>query len=366
MPLFAKMKKYGLFAFAAVASLMAAGCLSGGGSLTNLPDAEWAEVNLQIRLGRVDADAPASGEVRTSKVSADSVGYVDSVAGIQLRDMVIRFTSNLRDTVWDTVWAAENPALGSGNLEADRAISVDVELQPLRWWNIEITTHDLADSVVHHAVVGPIPSKGGQSVSLNIPLINSRFSLYEARYVLPEHVYPANVPEAQRVYQKIFFSRLVLSIDSTVVRDSNSLDLASPAPGPRFIAAGTALKNADGAWFFKPSRAIPDTITHTQAYRYVRGGAHRFTISAYGYLEGDSVGQPLRLLFEGSRMITVNEGETPPATPIVLDWRGPGSERDPGAPVPGPGDPDWSGVTMEVVIGKVRKVTLDLEVGGNI
>ncbi len=366
LPHSAKLKKYGAFVFAAFASLTASGCLMGGGSLTNLPEAELAEVNLQIRLGRVDTEAPASGGVPTGKLSAeiDSLGHIDSAEGIQLRNMVLRFTSNLRDTVWDTLTAASNPALAGVFMQEDRAVSVDVALRPLRWWNIEIKTHDTNDSIIHHATVGPIPSRGGQSVFLDVPLIKSRYSLYEARYVLPEYVYPANVPEGQRTYQKIFFHRLVLSIDSTVVRDSNSLALPLTAPGTRFITPGAALRGAEGAYFFRPSRAHPDTITHIQSYRYVRAGPRFFNIKAYGHLEGDSVGQPERLLFEGSRTVTIVEGATTPELPIILDWRGPGSGS--GSTNPQPGDPDWSGVTMRVILGKARKVTLDLEVGGSI
>src|SRR5690606_10085133 len=226
--------------------------------------------------------------------------------------MVLRFTSNLRDTGRDTRATGLNPAPGETGLDEDRAVSVDVSLKPLRWWNIEIATRDTYDGIIHHAVVGPIPSRGGQSVTLNVPLIRSRYSLYEARYILPEHVYAADVPEEVRVHQKIFFNRLVLAIDSTLQRDSNTFDLPRTAPGPRFIRAGTALKNADGAYFFRPSRARPDTITHIQTYRYVRAGPRLFHIKAYGHLEGDSVGQPERLLFEGSRNVTIEEGAIVP------------------------------------------------------
>jgi hypothetical protein len=47
--------------------------------------------------------------------------------------------------------------------------------------------------VIHHAEVNNISSKGGQSVDITVPLINSRFSLYEARYVLPAAIYAAGV-----------------------------------------------------------------------------------------------------------------------------------------------------------------------------
>jgi hypothetical protein len=355
-----KLKRFGFAAFLVAASLTAFGCLGGGGSLTNLPDTELAEVNLEIRLGRVDADAPTDGGVLDlGKLSADLPDE-----RIQLRDMVLRFTSNLRDTVWDTVMAGVGTGF-SGDQAADQSITVNVALQPLRWWNIEIKTHDIHDSVIHYANVGPIASKGGNAVSMDVPLINSRYSLYEARYVFPDRIFPANVPVEQRVYQRIFFSRMVLMIDSTIVRDSTSFNPLI-TPGPRFINSDTALKNAAGKLFFRPSRSETDTMTHVQSYKYVRTGPRTFNIKAFGYLEGDSVGvsEP-RLLFEGSRSVTIAPGASAPILPIILDWMGPGSDKNPIDTLQ-PDDRDWSGITMMVKIGKVGNVSQEIVINPGI
>lgn len=351
-----------MLALLAAATLATFGCLGGGGSLTNLPDTELAEINLQIRLGRVDADAPADGEVLGKK----SAGEI-SLERIQLRDMVLRFTSNLRDTVWDTVVAGVGTGF-SGDEQDDQAITVNVALQPLRWWNIEIRTHDVNDSVIHYANVGPIASKGGQQVSMNVPLINSRYSLYEARYVFPEKIYPANVPESLRVYQRIFFNKMELLIDSSVVRDSSSFSSDITSAGTRFITSDTALRGASGKFFFRPSRSTTDTITHIQTYKYVRTGPRNFIVRAYGYLEGDTIGRPPRLLFEGTRAVTIAPGASVPEIPIVLDWMGPGSSKAPPAAPEDtvPGGADWSGVSMKVFIGKVGKVTQEIVINPGI
>lgn len=357
-----KSGRLGLAVFLAVASLATFGCLGGGGSLTNLPDTELAEINLQIRLGRVDADAPADGEVLGKRAAGEI-----TTEKIQLRDMVLRFTSNLRDTVWDTVVAGVGPGF-SGDEQDDQGITVNVALQPLRWWNIEIKTHDINDSVIHYANVGPIASKGGQQVSMNVPLINSRYSLYEARYVFPEKIFPANVPESLRVYQRIFFSNMQLLIDSTVVRDSTSFDSTITSAGTRFIGSDSALRGANGKFFFRPSRSATDTITHIQTYKYVRTGPRNFTVRAYGYLEGDSVGRPPRLLFEGSRAVTIAAGASVPPIPVILDWVGPGSSKaPPSSPEDSlPGGANWSGLGMTVFIGKVGKVTQEIVINPGI
>jgi hypothetical protein len=336
------------------------GCLGGGGSLTNLPDGEFATVNLVIRLGKIDAETSIPGDVgMLVKAAANEK--------MMLKHLVMRFTSNLNDTVWDTVASLDGPGLGSGQ-SADRAVLVDVKLAPLRWWNIEIKTHDQNDSIIHYGKVGPFASKGGQTVSLNIPMLNSRFSLYEARYALPSRIYPAGVPEAERVYQKVFFSRLVLEIDSQIVRDTSSFSPAIVGAGSRFITAGTSLKGAQGKFFFKPTGLLPDTITHTQSYNYVRTGPRVFTVSAYGYLEGDTVGRAPRLLFKGSRSITVTPGATTPVAPVDPVWKGPGTS----SPEPGdttnvtPGTENWTGVAMSIFIGKSVMVIQPVIVPGGI
>jgi hypothetical protein len=358
------LRKMSLGALMASASFFAWGCLGGGGSLTNLPETELATITLNIRLGKVDAAAPVEGGVLTKT----SVGSAEVPAEtIVLQDMVLRFTSNLKDTVWDTVWANVESGLSGVETEADRSVMVNVELAPLRWWNIEVKTHDQHDSIIHYGNLGPFSSKGGQTVNMTVPLINSRFSMYEARYQLPPEIYPAGVPDSMRVYQKIFFTRLVLSVDGTVVRDTSSFNPNITAAGTRFITAGTALKNSAGHFFFKPNTLPLDTITHVQRYQYVRTGPRDFEISAYGYLEGDSIGMEPRLLFHGTSSVTITPGSSAPILPIVLDWKGPGSEPDdPEAPPPLPGEPDWSGVSMSVLIGKVGKIVQRIDIDGGI
>lgn len=351
-------------AIVALASFFVAGCLGGGASLTNLPDSEVATVNLTVRLGKVDAMAPASGDVDVlTKASAD-----DDHSTISLKSMTLRFSSNLNDTLYDTITAAFGVGVGSGET-GGRVVVANAELPPLRWWNIEIKTFDTNDSIIHYGNVGPIASKGGQVVDLNVPVINSRFSVYEARYALPSEIFPANVPDSQRVYQKIFFSRLLLEIDGQVVRDSSSFSPSIPGVGTRFITAGAALRGAEDALFFKPNLAFPDTVTHIQAYKYVRTGPRVFKVSAFGYLEGDSVrpgGE--RLLYSGERNISITPGASLSELPVVLAYRGPGSASaasDTTSPST-PGSPNWTGVSMEIQIGKTGVMVQPVEIPGGV
>lgn len=351
----------------ALVTLFGVGCMGGGGSLTNLPEGEFAQINLQIRLGSVDATAPADGEVDIglSKIAADSLG-----AAITLRNMVLRFTSNLKDTVWDTVQAERFESggpYGSG-ANSDEGVSVDVRLAPLRWWIIEIKTHDVNDSVIHYyKTPTAVASKGGQTLNLAVPLINSRFSVYEARYKLPRVIYPLGTPnDSSRINQKIFFSRLVIAVDGVIVRDSTSYSPGITTAGTRFVTSEGGVVGDSGRFYFKPSVA-PDTITHTQTYPYVLTGTRTFQISAYGKLEGDSIHKPERLLFRGSRVLAIVPGESIPEASVVLDYTGPGSKTNPVNPDSvKAGDPDWSGIHMNVVIGKTSTITQNVSISGGV
>jgi hypothetical protein len=349
-----------LGALVALMMALGTGCLGGGGSLTNLPEKESTKINLHIRLGRVDASAPVNSGVLTKGAAAPSEEIV-------LKSMKLRFTSNLKDTVWGEVSNMDQDGgvgPGGGLQGEERSVFVNVELPPLRWWNLEIKTYDQYDSVIHYGVVNSISSKGGQTVNLTVPVLNSRYSLYEARYSLPASIYAAGLPEPERVYQKIFFNRLVLSVDGQVVRDSSSF---SPAVvgGSRFIAAGAALKGAEGRYFFRPTALVPDTITHIQTYQYVQTGLRVFQISAYGYLEGDSVGAAPRLLFQGSATLDISAGAVVAPTPVVLDWKGPGS-NPPGDTTVTPGTPNWTGVGLKFDIGKVGKISQEINIPGGL
>lgn len=351
--------------FAAPALLALSGlvaCLEGGGSLTNLPEQEYTAVNLQIRLGRVDASAPVGGDVDI--LTKPAATHAEET--IRVRDMIMRFTSNLRDTIWDTTALSAGSFYGPGKNEDGGIVNTEVVLPPLRWWKIEIKTLDMLDSVIHYDTIGPIASRGGQTVVLNVPLLNARYTQYEAHYQLPKEIYAANLPVESRVYQKIFFSRLEMAVDGVVVRDTSSFSPAITSAGTRFITADSLLRGATpGMFFFKPSVRPLDTITHVQAYPYVRVGPHEFRIRAFGYLEGDTIGMAPRLLFEGSQSVAINPGVSVPPIEMNLAWRGPGGVPTDTTQLQ-PGHPDWSGTGLKVVIGRTGTITQTINIGVNI
>ena len=326
----------------ALAAFVVSGCLGGGGSLTNLPTDETASVSLKIRLGRVD-----------NRTETDP-GLFSKASSIHIQTLAVTFISNLGDTVRDTV-NANGSGLGTTSFLAD-SVLIDVSLRALRWWNVEIETRDQNDSIVHQGTAGPFKSKGGQNLDLTIPLLNSRYLMYEARYALPEVIYAAGIVDSDTVTQKIYFYKLLLEIDGDTVRDSTSFSSAIRGPGTRFIYADTSkVKNSLGKLFFKPNGKGADTATHVQSYEYVKVGDHNFKMSAFGFLEGDDVNKTKpRLLFQGESDISVLQGGLPEEDTLKLDWMGPGSTAKEGDPTKVPGSPDWNGIHLEVIMGRVK------------
>lgn len=336
--------KRGLLSVGVLALFVFSGCLGGGGSLTNLPTDETAFVKMKIRLGRVDSRTDADPQVTLSKG-----------ASIRVQSLTVTFTSNLEDTVRDTVTAA-SVGFNANSFLSD-SVMINVNLRALRWWNVEVETRDQNDSIVHQGRAGPFASKGGQTMDLTLPELDSRYLMYEAHYRLPPEIFP-NLDTVNAVTdtvkQKIYFHKLVLEIDDVKVGDSTSFSPAVTAPGTRFIYADTSkVKGAQGKLFFKPDRKGADTATHVQAYEYVRAGNHKFKMSAYGYVEGDNFSNAPRLLFQGEAKIKINQTGAPSEDEVRLDYKGPGSEAAKDSTYV-PGGSNWSGVSMTVTLGRVK------------
>jgi hypothetical protein len=344
MSLFGSHNKFkrGLLIVAALSLFVLSGCLGAGGSLTNLPTDETAHVKMKIRLGRVDSRTDTDPNV------------LNKGSSIRVQSLTVSFISNLEDTVRDTV-TATGAGLNANSFLSD-SVTINVNLRALRWWNVQVETRDQNDSIVHQGSAGPFASKGGQTMNITLPELDSRYLMYEAHYKLPHEIYANGLVDTERVIQKIYFYRLVLEIDGAVVQDSSTLTPPVTVPGTRFIYADTSkVRGAQGKLFFKPDRGGADTATHVQAYQYVKAGGHTFKMSAYGYLEGDSIGgtNP-RLLFQGQADIKINQTGAPSEEEVKLDYKGPGSDAVKDDSTAVPGGQNWNGIHMTVTLGRVK------------
>lgn len=333
-----KRVRAGAIATLLASGLLLTGCLNDSGTRDGGLAAD--EARLVVRTTVRDASAPG-----LSKSSA-----------ITLDRLIITLRSSIAtDTVRRDTILADTGAFLS-NSSSDQELTRAFAVKALRSWTVVVKTLDVNDSLIHYDSV-PVPSMLlGETRSVPLQL-GSRYAMYEARYTLPSRLYPTDVPEAQRVYQNVFFSRLVLSVDGRIVRDSVTTGVQ--AAGTRYVAAGTDLRGSAGRFFFKPNGNAPDTITHVQSYDYVRTGTRTFDIKAYGYLEGDTLGIAPRLLFQGTRQAVVAPDGTIPQEPMVLEWRGPTAAPSDTVTA---GHPDWTGVGLSVFIGKTNTITQEIDI----
>jgi hypothetical protein len=320
--------------------------------------AAYAILSSCLNDARSSRENEARLVVQTTLKDVSKVGSLGKPSAIRLSKLVFTLTSSVPgDTVRrDTVLADTGSFLS--NASVDQQFNRPFAVRPLRNWTIVVKSLDANDSLIHYDSVVVPSLLIGEARAVNMNLA-SRYAMYEARYTLAAELYPTGVPESQRVYQKVFFSRLVLSVDGRVVSDSSSFSQAIQSAGTRFVTASTALRGAAGRFFFKPNGNPPDTATHIQFYQYVRTGTRIFDISAYGYLEGDTLGMAPRLLFQGARSVTIAQDGSMPSAPIVLQWKGPtGAPSD----TITAGHPDWSGVGLSVLIGKTNTIQQQIDI----
>ena len=106
----------------AAGAFVLSGCLGSGGSLTNIPIDEVAQVNLKIRLGRLGVETNPNPDI----------DVLTKRATVKLENMVVTFSSNLGDTVRDTLGSSLWGGIGNEEL-LDQSVSMTVNLRALRW-----------------------------------------------------------------------------------------------------------------------------------------------------------------------------------------------------------------------------------------
>jgi predicted component of type VI protein secretion system len=266
---------------------------------------------------------PARVTVEMNLGASDSVaktGTLGKTTGEVARHMVVLMTSNKNDTVCDTITSRgaqiskDGTFLASSTTTAQTVVA-HYELAPHRKWKIAVKVLDTNDSLWYSgtSTVEGLKAFEYRTVGMSC---DSRFAAYTARFALPASVRVTGAVSARQVY----FTRLTLSVDGAIVHDSVVTAVAGTLGSAAFQAADPArLPGSAGKRFFKPvTNSSYIALTHD----YVQAGSHEFTLAAYGYLEGDTVGvtQP-RLLFQGARNLGSALGKVASEDAVTLDWK---------------------------------------------
>jgi hypothetical protein len=247
------------------------------------------------------------------------VGSVNSVlakgAVISLNKVVIVFTSSANDTVRDTLTTSTTPAL-SATSTAQQTLEKFYNLKISRSWKAYVTVRDAKDSVTHRdssISTGVLLAADTAHITLNL---TPKFVMYRARFLtIPDSVGSASPGTSK---QKLRLNRLLFKIDGVTVRDSLS--------SPGYFTAGA---------------------THVLDYDYVAPGPHTILMQAFGPMGSwDST----QALYSGSKSVDVSATGSDTTVTLTLNWVG----------------PTTGGGTLSVTVGRIRTLTADGTLPGNV
>jgi hypothetical protein len=277
------------------------------------------------------------------------------VAEAQLARLTVLFVSSRGDTLRDTITDAGSKRSArlmflQGSTTKAQVLSPQYDLAPNRAWKVLVKLYDTRDSVRHldsMKIQGLVPfEKRGVALCLH-----ARYSIYSAHFFLPSVI---RLNGEDGLERKIFFTRLRLLDGDNVRCDTNTYE----ASGAGFIRAeGNALFGSEEAVFFQPG-AFGETSSIPLADEYASAGVRTIKLSAYGYLEGDTVGvTEERLLFQGSH--NVNAAQALEQKALALDWQPleDSEAMDPYADQP---------VKLNVTIGRVGKIVVNVRMSGEV
>jgi hypothetical protein len=248
-----KLRKVAALMVAAFALAFYAGCSES--ETTSPASGKSAVLGVRIAL-------PHNGAVSLKKSSV-----------ISLNKLVLVLTSNVGDTIRDTITSGTIPALNSSVL-ADQTVGKYYSLKPLRTWKLVARTKDAKDSLIHlDSVTVSSPIKAGDTTLISLSM-SAKFVMYQAKFILPDSIGSSDT--SLHAKQKINFDRLVLQVDGVNVRDSSQT-------------------------YFAYSPATP-----TLTYDYVPVGARTIKMLAYGNLGSG----PSQLLYKDSTVINPSSDST--------------------------------------------------------
>jgi hypothetical protein len=291
------------------------------------------------------------------EMEVNAPGTLAKSSRVQLSRIQVQLVSSERDTLYDVITPkgsllSAEPAFLGPSPEDSQVVSASYDLPSGRTWKITVHLLDSRDSV-------------RQADSLKVPrlvpferrtvalCLRSRFIAFNARFLLPSEIQMRKGALAQASRQ-VYFTRLSLMEGAQVKCDTST----SGAAGSGFLTADPVrLPGSPGTFFFK-SGSFGEAPGVLLADEYVKAGIRNFTLNAYGYVEGDTVGvTPVRLLFQGTR--SVNTAEAQPES-VALEWQALDVN------LAGPSDDSASPATLMVTLGKVGTITLNVRISGAI
>ena len=145
------------------------------------------------------------------------VDFLEKPAAISLDRMIVTFSSNLNDTIRDTIRA------GTQGFRSDGTATQIFEklygtLPPLRWWNVSVQTRDVQGVAVYAGSGGPFAGGLGELVPVALTL-SPRFVPYRAAFTFADTIGFSGISP---VRGRVNVTRIVLVVSGDTVRDTTA------------------------------------------------------------------------------------------------------------------------------------------------
>lgn len=224
------------------------------------------------------------------RVGVGSVGALGKSATITLSKLIIVLSSNVNDTIRDTITSSTTPVLNTVST-TDQTVSKNYNLKALRVWKIVATTKDLGGNVIHSDSTTMPALQAGDVAAVNLSLA-ARYGMYTANFTsLPDSVESATPSQPK---QKLNINRLQLLVDGVSVKDS------TVSPGP-YYPSGTPI-SLSYDYVLTGKKSTVSSGTSQDLY------AVQFPTVDTGYIVGENV--TLRSINGGASWSTLTTGGT--------------------------------------------------------
>lgn len=228
-------------------------------------------------------------------------------------------------------------------------------LRPGRRWDVDVKVFDALDSVRYAG--GMVVENMDDYAYLDGCLpVDPQFATIESRFRLPDFVEADGVPGSVRGLRELFFTRLTMVVDGEILLERiPHVGLAAPGDRRFRYADTNRLPGSAGVRFFR-SGSDPLDAPHVVSYDYVMLNSRSFTVAAWGYIEGDTVGvTPERLLYEGARPVDINAAKVAVEEAVPMEWKAVDA-------VPS-GD---LGTRFRVTLGRAGRVIINVNIPGGV
>jgi hypothetical protein len=279
---------------------------------------------------RSGSGTPRLGRLTVSlQIGSDGNNYQAlGKATVILAKVIVTLTPAKGAVLYDTITPngsqlSREPAYLSKSPEYAQELLLRYEIKPSSRWTIEARVLDTQDSIRYVGRFIVEDMDAFEYLDGCLP-VDPRYAVIEGRFRLPAAIESDGIPGSGRGLRALYVTRLTLLVEENILTERKPYSGVAAALDERFVFADpNKLFGSAGVRFFRPSTfASGDGTPIVVSHDYGSILNSHFTIDAYGYVEGDTVGvTPERLLFEGRDTLDLRTAKVSVESPVLMVWK---------------------------------------------